>query len=124
MDKTMEIYETRRRVFNRDGWQCQYPGCTEPAQELAHRIANTKANRNYIKHKCLLWLNIDLSERQVDRIIHHPFNLVSVCKSKMGAHNDYFNCGGSPQKTETLLANIIKNTIEFVDGETILKEKD
>lgn len=55
------IGETRERVFARDHWACVV--CGAPANQLAHRIPQTKANlRRYGK-----------------AVIHHDMNLASVC---------------------------------------------
>ena len=82
------LYETKLRIHARDKGRCQYPGCTAPGFNLAHRIAQTK-------------INIKLYGKDV---IHHDDNLVLVCSCQ--EHNDYFNIGNRPAEREALVQQI------------------
>lgn len=84
----MNYRDKKLYILNRDNWKCQYPGCSNPACHLAHRIAQTKANiKKYGKS-----------------IIHHELNLVAVCENL--EHNSYFNIGFNPVETEKLVEKI------------------
>lgn len=88
--KSFEISETKRRIFDHYGWNCQYPECISPSIHLAHKIAKTKKNiKKYGKG-----------------IIYHDFNLIPVCG--ISEHNDHFNIGNNPVKCDRLIARIRK----------------
>ena len=84
--KSHEWHDIRRQVFERALWQCEHPGCSRPATEIAHRIANTKANASAYGHD----------------VLSNPHNLAASCK----AHNDFFNCGNNPGKVREILEKI------------------
>lgn len=79
------IEDIRRFVYVRDFWKCQR--CGNPANQIAHRIAQTRT-----------WMN-----KYGEAVIHHPLNLVAVCSL---ACNDSFNIGNNPVEREKLVARI------------------
>lgn len=78
--------DIRKQVFDRALWQCEYPGCSRPATEIAHRIANTKAN----------------AKAYGKEVLSHSANLAASCRM----HNDYFNCGNRPDAVRAILEKI------------------
>lgn len=93
----IEKHDQHQRVFRRDGYMCRYPGCTDQAVSLAHRIANTKTNR------CIYG----------DAVIDDDLNVVSCCGSL--AHNSAFNIGHNPEQARQL-AESIRNRREEERG--------
>ena len=88
----LDAQELREKIFERDGWKCRNCGksiywCNVP--QLAHRIAQTKAN----------------IEKYGEEIIHHPLNTASVCC--LGC-NSAMNIGFDPVATESLVDEIIR----------------
>ncbi len=111
MNKQSIIDDTRDRVYVRDSFLCQFFGCHEGSVnrlQMAHRLAKTQANRAWIKRTTHILLNVDLTEHQVDLIIHHDFNLVTSCAK----HNDYFNIGNKPNDRKVLLIRICRDLID------------
>lgn len=97
----LHIADVRAKVFVRDNYQCQYPGCKFMGSmhlQIAHRISKTKGNRKYIKKK----FNLQ-TEKDIDNVIHHELNLVSSCSK----HNSYFNIGNKPVERDELLDKIM-----------------
>lgn len=84
-----ELYEERLRIYSRDGGICQ--ACGEPVDinsfQVAHRIANTKANRS----------------RWGTRVIDHPINKATT---HPGRCNDAMNCGFNPSKAQAIADEI------------------
>lgn len=86
---TLDDEEKRLEIFERDKWTCQVCGkwLREGVPQLAHRIAQTKANiRKYGKE-----------------VIHHPLNLVSVCSLRC---NSACNIGFNRIECERLIGDI------------------
>ena len=85
----LDAQEERVYIYNRDGGRCRT--CGEPvafdAFELAHRIANTVANR----------------KRWGSAIIDHPLNRVVA---HPGRCNSAQNIGGSPGACAELIKQI------------------
>lgn len=80
------IAEQKEAILNAYSWTCQI--CDRPANQLAHRIAQTKSNiRKYGKH-----------------IIHHWLNLLPVCSLKC---NDACNIGFKPYEVSLLVKDIL-----------------
>ena len=107
MNKSITIEETRLIVYARDGYQCQHPKCGIMGYdnlEMAHRIAQTKANKQMIAQYALDMFGTLLTREQVGSIIHHLLNLKTSCRS----HNDYFNIGNVPVLRYKLLSEIFK----------------
>lgn len=107
-ERSEEIRENRDEIYYRDNYCCQYHNCPVMGAsriELAHRIAKTEANRDYIRRRIDLWLCQSLKAADIDKIIHHRFNLVTSCR----AHNDYFNIQGHRKQMDALLFQIIKD---------------
>lgn len=75
----LDASDERAAIYARDGGRCRSCGERVPwgEFELAHRIANTKANR----------------ARWGDAVIDHPLNRVVTHR---GACNDACNIGGNP----------------------------
>ena len=88
-------------IFNRDLWQCTYPGCTDMSGhiELAHRIAQSNANAKHIKQL------YGITMKQAWSMLHHPLNMTTSCRN----HNDYFNIGNNPESMNKLLEEIWSN---------------
>ena len=85
----LDAHEERIRIYNRDGGRCQC-GCNTPvafdAFEMAHRIANTKANRRR-------WGAV---------VIDSPLNRCVALRE----HNSRLNIGGRPMECAALAARI------------------
>lgn len=85
----LDAYEERIAIYNRDHGRCQ--ACGEPVAfsdfELAHRIANTKANRS----------------RWGNDVVGHPLNKAVAHR---GRCNSAMNCGGRPEECRALVARI------------------
>ena len=103
--KDFEILETRMIVYTRDFFTCRHRNCFVCGSDniqLAHRIAQTEANKKYVQQ---YWLdNFDkvISLRKAERILHHPLNLATSCIM----HNSYFNVGHNPEKRKIILDKI------------------
>lgn len=111
MNKQSIIDDTRERVYVRDSFLCQFFGCHEGSVgrlQMAHRLSKSRANREWIKRKSYEMFQIDLTESQVDLIIHHDFNLVTSCAK----HNDYFNLGNRTNDRKDLLVRIYRDLID------------
>lgn len=85
----LDAYEERIAIYNRDGGRCRTCGesVAFDAFELAHRIANTVANR----------------KRWGSTIIDHPLNRVVA---HPGRCNSAQNIGGSPGACAELIKQI------------------
>jgi hypothetical protein len=85
----LDAYEERLVIYTRDQGRCQC-GCGDPvafdAFEMAHRIANTKANRR----------------RWGDAVIDSPLNRCVAFRE----HNSRLNIGGRPMECAALAARI------------------
>lgn len=104
--KDLEILELRLKVYSRDGFKCQYPGCSVQGfnlLELAHRIG--QGHRETIRSMVSDIYSIKLDEAGISAVLHHPENLASSCRS----HNSFFNCGNNPEKIKAILDKIMKN---------------
>lgn len=73
--------------YELDNWLCQ--GCSKPATEQGHRIANTKVNRKVYGPE----------------IIDHNMNIASSCQSC----NSGFNIGNKPELCNILVSFIKHN---------------
>lgn len=81
----MTIQDDIRRVHIRAGYQCER--CGKPSTEVAHSISKGKYGRKTVK---TLWEKLfkeELTEKELDSIIHHRDNVHASCKGC----NDYFN---------------------------------
>jgi len=99
--------EQKQDILSRDSFMCQYKGCMRPAVSLAHRIGKGVYNREWVKNKARQWIGVELTEKQVDIVMHHEKNLVSVCSWQ--AHNDAFNAAFHKKDAESLLGIIFKD---------------
>lgn len=103
--------ELRQEIYERDGYRCQYPGCNimgYQSLQLAHRINKGKSSRQWIKSRIDGMFGTDLSNKQIDEIIHHKKNIVSSCAK----HNDYFNIAFKPKIAEALIIEIWNDLCE------------
>jgi len=90
--EVLSVQDTQKRVFDRDGWKCCFPGCDKrsPNIELAHIIPNSKGESK--RGQGLVqkfWLEITgqgITISQAEIILHSPLNLRTACKR----HNQYF----------------------------------
>lgn len=73
--------EVRKSILDRDMWRCQR--CGMGATEIAHRVANTEANKKHIMKR------LHISPAEAQSILDHPKNVVASCREC----NDYFNIG-------------------------------
>jgi len=90
----------RFHVFQRDGFRCQHKGCYVVGYsdlEVAHRIANTKANAK--------WITNMTGYEHPEQVLDHPLNLKTSCRK----HNDYFNIGNKPKIATELIYEILKH---------------
>ena len=71
---------------------------------LAHRIKQGVQSEKFIYKYMIEHYNLDLSNKQIKQIIHHPENLVVACR---GACNDSFNIFYKPVERNELLEKII-----------------
>jgi hypothetical protein len=83
MSLKLYISDQKTRMFTRDDYVCQYPGCTRRAVEPAHCIGQGK-----YAVKQVAKLN-NISTEKARRAVWHLNNIYSVCNNK--GHNDYFN---------------------------------
>lgn len=98
-----KITEIKIEFFNKHNWRCER--CGQPAQDLAHRIAKTEANKRMIYNYCLTRHSVKLKKCEIEKVIHHKFNLACSCKQC----NDYFNIGNRPMRVKELLTIILKD---------------
>lgn len=86
--------DVRERVINRDMWVCAHLYCLERSTELAHKIAQTRANVSEVKRIVLEEYGAEVDDKWVIyNVIHHPRNLACSCRK----HNDSFNIGNRPE---------------------------
>jgi Fe2+ or Zn2+ uptake regulation protein len=90
--KRFEQHEERLRIYARDHGICQ--ACGEPVDiesfQIAHRIANTVANRRHYGND----------------IIDHPMNKATT---HAGRCNDAMNCGQKPYECSQIVDAIKSN---------------
>ena len=104
--KSLEIMETRKRVYMRDDYVCQYPGCSVMgfgALQLAHRIRQGQE-----KSVVIYWrenFGEDINLKQASDILNNDFNLVSMCS----VHNSSVDITFNPLKRKNLLDTIYNN---------------
>jgi 5-methylcytosine-specific restriction endonuclease McrA len=94
MDKSYQIWETKTRLFKRDGYRCQACGKSiyeYGSPQLAHRI---KANEMYLR-------------RYGKEVIYHDDNMGSTCCLKCNAKLDL----GHKEKLISDLAEKIKKKL-------------
>ncbi len=107
-----EIAESKRRIFTRDLYRCQYPGCRATGEgqiEVAHRIAQTSSNEKDIRQWLRDEIGTDWTLAMVrKKIIHHRLNMVTSCRR----HNDYFNIGFNRLKMMELVRRIYDDVKE------------
>jgi hypothetical protein len=80
-----ETLKNIRAVHQRNGFLCEK--CGQRSTQVAHGISKGKAGRKAVS---LFWkvnYGKDLSEKEIDDIIHHKFNTHASCVRC----NDYFN---------------------------------
>lgn len=100
-----EIYESKKAIFARDNWRCQFPDCDVRGQEnlqVAHRIKQGKGSEDYVM---VFWYDQygqSISRKYAQHIINHPFNMVASCPQ----HNDAFNIFYKPEERDALLEKI------------------
>lgn len=110
--KDIEIYETRQRVYLRDGYLCQYNDeCLALELELAHRISKSIQNRRMIQRILREKYNIETTTKDCKKILNMDFNLVTSCRE----HNSYWNCGNNLIVMETLLEDNIDDISSVIN---------
>jgi hypothetical protein len=94
----LEIYEQRWDIYSRDHGRCQSCGELVPYDcfEVAHRIADTKANR----------------KRWGDTVVDHIMNKATTHSGKC---NSAQNCGYNPVQSAAL-AHLITQVEEIKHG--------
>jgi hypothetical protein len=106
--KNLDIMDVRLHIYERDGYKCCHPECGVMdfySLQMAHRIAKTNFNRFYIRSMIRLHFNVDVRKKTIEKILHHPLNLVTSCSK----HNDYFNIGFKRNEAEELIKLIYLN---------------
>ena len=97
--------DQRREIFERDGWRCQYNGCSSNQIHIAHRINQGETARRTIKNYLLREHGLDITLSEVKRNYQdHPFNVVSSCHD----HNDSFNCFFKNNEFKIIVEKIYK----------------
>lgn len=91
----------RFEVYTRDRYTCQH--CGRPAEQIAHRIANTKAN----------------AAAYGRAVINHPFNLAASCAKC----NDSFNVGNKPEIAKKL-AELTKSKLHRLTIASTIEKKN
>ena len=112
--KDREIYETRQRIIFRDDETCQFEKCYGSGHYLAHRIAQTVANKKMIKRMFLEMFNCGLDKKGIDQVLHHDYNIALVCERQ--EHNSSFNIANKPEKVKRLLSIIFLNIKYGIDA--------
>lgn len=112
MERSYKIAESKRRIFARDLYRCQYPGCRVTGEgriEVAHRIAKSQSNAKEIRQFLRDEMGSDWTLAMVtEKIIHHPLNMVTSCR----LHNDNFNIGFITVKKLELVRRIYDDVAE------------
>lgn len=85
--KQFDIEETRRTVYDRDDWHCQWPGCFKYPTEMAHGISKGVYGQRAIRNRIKSLYGVEISMKDAERIVNLPPNLRASCKE----HNDNFN---------------------------------
>lgn len=93
-----EHYASKDIALQRDNYICQK--CGKPALTVAHRIAKSKANKLFIFKYIYEKKQEFTSHANVNKMIHHQFNLVTACN---GNCNDSYNIGMNPEKSKKLI---------------------
>lgn len=108
--------ETHQKVLERNNYICEHPGCLNRSTEVAHRIAQTKSNRQDLIKKAWSWvargwMKLDdfISMKKAKELLDDELNLAGSCKE----HNDYFNIGFKRVSAESLMEEILRK--EFKD---------
>jgi hypothetical protein len=77
------IIDQKQKMFIRDNYICQFPGCSKRAVDPAHCIGQGEfATRMVAKLR-------QIKKFQAKKLVWHLNNIYSVCDNK--SHNDYFN---------------------------------
>lgn len=98
--------DVRQTVTDRDMYVCGHRHCFERTTEIAHRIAQTKANVLQVQRIIREVYGLDVNRSWVIyNVIHHPKNLILSCQK----HNSGFNIGNRPEDVKALVGNIVSN---------------
>lgn len=103
--KQLDIGETRIRVYTRDFFHCQYPGCNISGYmnlQMAHNVSKGKGNTSYVIGFWLREFGKDITINEAEKILNHDMNLTTSCPN----HNSYFNIGNNPVERDKLLKKI------------------
>ena len=104
-------YETQEAIIKRHSecfYTCQFPECTEPSTQIAHKISKGKAGRQNVKGIVQHLFGYDLTGKQIDLVIHHRYNTEPCC----ARHNDYYNLHIS--QTEKVKELVVKIFTEML----------
>ena len=107
--KSDEIEQTRLEVYERDLYTCRHFECNVMGYDnlqLAHRIAQTKANKNFVVTFWASEYGEFITLKQAEAILNHPINLMSSCAD----HNSHFNLGFSTKMVCDILRQIYEAT--------------
>lgn len=112
----LTIHDMRMEVYERDKFQCQYPGCQVKGfdnLQLAHKLARTK-NVNYVIQFWYREYEELLTKKEASAILNHKLNLITSCAK----HNQLFLIDGNRLESDRLLRRI-KLSMDGVDEDMI-----
>ena len=95
------IQEEILKIHIRDNWTCKK--CGNPSTQIAHRIAKGKVNRMAIKRYIRENYTKVINKGDIDKIIHHGFNVLATCDTC----NSSFNIGNNDIARENLIEKIL-----------------
>jgi hypothetical protein len=102
--KTEMEEQLRLKIFERDLYRCQCPGCTSSASEFSYRITRTEINTlMVIKIIKELYKRVYNETAARAHFIYAPENILASCQK----HKDYFNCVNNPEKVRDILKSIM-----------------
>jgi len=97
---------TKQELLARDGWQCQYKGCSETQNlERAHRIHQGSTTIRTIQNLIAKEYNVDLTKKEAEQIMHDEKNIAISCSN----HNSTFNIYFKRVQMEQLIIDIYIN---------------
>jgi hypothetical protein len=110
----LQIDETKRRIFGRDGYRCLYLGCTDNSGhvEIAHGVGQGKRNVHMIRKLWYQMYGEIIANVDAEKIIHDDDNLFTSCQK----HNSYFDYSFNRERVKAFLKAYHDNKIS-TEGE-------